>query len=105
MRRTVEGDTGGRQAMEPTEVLRALAATTSDALELGLSVEDASVIWNSDRLAARLVPCDVLARVAAPVRRNHEFSAFEVEMARQLEGADCPIGVVESRVRVVALVR
>ena len=77
--------------MEPTEVSRALAATTSDAAELGLSVEDASVIQNANRLAVRLVPCDVLARVAAPVRRNHEVAAFEVEMARRLEEADCPV--------------
>jgi len=84
--------------MEPTEVSRALAATTSDASELGLSVEDASVIQNANRLAVRLVPCDVLARVAAPVRRNHEVAAFEVEMARRLEEADCPVAVLEPRV-------
>ncbi len=84
--------------MEPTEVLRALAATTSDASELGLSVEDASVIQNANRLAVRLVPCDVLARVAARVGRNHEVAAFELEMARRFEEADCPVGVLEPRV-------
>ncbi len=84
--------------MEPTEVSRALAATTSDASELGLSVEDASVIQNANRLAVRLVPCDVLARVAAAVRRNHEAAAFEVEMARRLEEVDCPVAVLEPRV-------
>ncbi len=55
----------------------------SVASELGLSVDDAIVIQNSNRLAVRLVPCDVLARVAAPVRRNHEVAAFELEMARR----------------------
>jgi len=84
--------------MEPPEVSRALAALTSDASGLGLSVEDASVIQNRNRLAVRLVPCDVLARVAAPVRRNHEVAAFEVEMARRLEEADCPVAVLDPRV-------
>lgn len=84
--------------MEPIEVSRALAATTSDASELGLRVEHAGVIQNSNRLAVRLLPCDVLARVAAPVQRDHEGAAFEVEMARQLEKAGCPIAVLEPRV-------
>lgn len=96
MPRTAES--GGEEAMEPTEVLRALAATTADASKLGLSVEDASVIQNANRLAVRLAPCDVLARVAAPVRRNHEVAAFELEMARRFEEVDCPIAVLEPRV-------
>ena len=56
------------------------------------------MIQDSNRLAVRLLPCGVLARVAAPVRRDHEGAAFEVEMARQLEEADCPIAVLEPRV-------
>ncbi len=84
--------------MEPPEVSRALAATTTDASARGLSIEAASVIQNANRLAVRLVPCDVLARVAAPVRRNHVVAAFEVEMARRLEEVNCPIAVLEPRV-------
>ncbi|MBA2774864.1 MAG: aminoglycoside phosphotransferase family protein [Nocardioidaceae bacterium] len=84
--------------MKPTEVLRALAATTSDASGLGLNVEVASVIQNANRLAVRLMPCDVLARVVAPGLRNHEGAAFEVDMARRLEEADCPVAVLEPRV-------
>ncbi len=84
--------------MESPEVDGALAATTSVAAELGLSVDDATVIQNSNRLAVRLVPCDVLARVAAPVRRNHEVAAFELEMARRFETTDSPVGVLEPRV-------
>ena len=92
--------------MEATEISRALAAMTFDASELGLSVEDASVIQNANRLAVRLVPCDVLARVAAArVRRNHEVAAFEVEMARRLEEADCPVAVLEPRVEPVVHLR
>ena len=85
--------------MEPTEVSRALAATTSDASLLGLSVDDATVLHNANRLSVRLMPCDVLARVAPPAWGNHEVAAFEVEMARRLEEADCPMAVLEPRVQ------
>jgi len=44
-------------------------------------------------------------RVAAPVRRNHEVAAFEVEMARRLEEADCPIAVLDPRVDPLVHVR
>lgn len=91
--------------MEPTVVSRALAATVSLASELGLIVDDAIVIQNSNRLAVRLVPCDVLARVAAPVRRNHEVAAFELEMAQGLRGANSLVGVLEPRVEPIVHVR
>lgn len=91
--------------MEPTEVLRALTAATSVASELGLSVEDAIVLQHANRLAVRLVPCDVLARVAATVRRNQEAATFELEMARRFEEADSPVAVVEPRVEPLVYVR
>lgn len=84
--------------MESPQVDQAVAATMSVALEHGLSVDGATVIQNSNRLAVRLVPCDVLARVAAPARRNHEVAAFELEMARRFEQTDSPVGVLEPRV-------
>ncbi len=84
--------------MESDVVSRALTATMSVASELGLTVDDAIVVQNANRLAVRLVPCDVLARVAAPIRRNHEVAAFELEMARVLERADGLVGGLEPRV-------
>ena len=84
--------------MESTEVSRALTATTSVASELGLSVEDAIVIQRANRLTMRLMPCDVLARVAATVRRNQEIASFELEVARRLEEVDSPVAVIEPRV-------
>ena len=84
--------------MESPEVDRALAATMSVASGLGLSVDDATVIQNSNRLAVRLAPCGVLARVAAPVRRNHEVAAFELKMARRFEQTDSPVAELEPRV-------
>jgi hypothetical protein len=50
--------------MEASEVRRAVDAAGTTAAALGLDVGDAVVVHNSDRIAVRLTPCDVLARVA-----------------------------------------
>lgn len=84
--------------METAEVSRALTAATSVARELGLSVDDTMVIQNANRLAVRLTPCDVFARVAATVGRNEEGAAFELEVARRLEGTGAPVEAPEPRV-------
>jgi len=91
--------------MEPTEVSRALRATMFVASPLGLSVQDAIVIQNANRLAVRLVPCDVLARVAAPIRRNQEVAAFELEVARGFAAADSPVAALEPGVEPLVYVR
>ena len=81
--------------MEIPELTRAIAAATSVAASLDLPADDAIVLHNSNRVALRLTPCDVLARVA-PVR--HEAAQFEVELAQQFAEAGCPVGLVEPRV-------
>lgn len=81
--------------MEASEARRAVAATTSIAESLGLTVEDAVVLHNSNRLAVRLLPCDVLARVAPVV---HRAARFEIELAQRLAAAGGPVAVVEPRV-------
>ena len=50
--------------MKTSEVQRAVAAATSIVAALDLTVHDAVVLQNSNKLALRLLPCDVLARVA-----------------------------------------
>lgn len=50
--------------METSDVTRAIAAATSVAASLGVPADDAIVLHNSNRLALRLTPCDVVARVA-----------------------------------------
>ena len=85
--------------MHASQVQPAVDAAVSSASELGLGVDDASVIQDSNRLAVRLLPCGVLARVAESVPRNLEGAAFEVDMARHLEAADCPIALLEPRVQ------
>ena len=91
--------------MEPSDVTCALAATLAVASELGLRADDAIVLQNANRLAVRVTPCDVLARVAATVRRNEEGAAFEVDVARRLEDANCPIAVLEPRLEPTVYVR
>ena len=51
--------------MQASEVPRPVAAAMSIASALDLIVDDAVVLQNSNRLAVRLLPCDVLARIAA----------------------------------------
>ena len=58
--------------MQASEVPRAVAAAMSTASALDLTVDDAIVLHDSNRLALRLLPCDVLARVALSGRiRSH----------------------------------
>ncbi|MFD9499326.1 aminoglycoside phosphotransferase family protein [Streptomyces sp. NPDC060035] len=82
--------------MEPSELRRAVEAGRTTASELGLQVDDAIVIHNSDRVALRLVPCDVLARVAPS--GHLADSAFEVEVARRLTDVDAPVAELDPRV-------
>ena len=64
-----------------SDLTRAIAAATSVAASLDLPANDAVVLHNSNRLALRLTPCDVLARVA-PV--GHEAAQLAVELAQRL---------------------
>jgi hypothetical protein len=81
--------------MEAPEVRRAVAATTSIAAALGLTADDATVLVNSNKLALRLLPCDVFARVA-PVGNKH--ASFEVELAQRLAETESPVAALEPRV-------
>ena len=78
-----------------SDLTRAIAAATSVAAALELPADDAIVLHNSNKLALRLMPCDVFARVA-PV--GHEVSEFEVELAQRLAEVGCPVCPLEPRV-------
>jgi len=67
----------------------------SIASSLGLTVNDAIVLQNSNRLTLRLLPCDVLARVA---HVEHQVAQFEIELAQRLAGSGSPVAAVEPRV-------
>ncbi|MFG2660173.1 phosphotransferase [Streptomyces sp. NPDC048425] len=81
--------------MEMSDASRAIAAATSIAASLGLPTDDAIVLHNSNKLALRLTPSDVLARVA-PV--GQEVARFEVELAQRLAEFGSPVGLLEPRV-------
>ena len=81
--------------MQASEASRAAAAAVSTASSLDLAVDDAVVLQDSNRLTLRLLPCDVLARVA-PVA--HQVSEFEVELAQRLAESGCPVAALEPRV-------
>jgi hypothetical protein len=72
-----------------------MAAATSLAVALGLRVDDAVVIHHSNKLALRLFPCDVFARVALA---GQEVSALEVELAQHLAAIASPVAALEPRV-------
>jgi hypothetical protein len=81
--------------MQVPEASRAMAAAMSTASSLDLTVDDAIVLHDSNKLTLRLLPCDVLARVA-PVA--HQVAQFEVELAQRLAESGCPVAALEPRV-------
>ncbi len=94
--------------MEPAEVRRAVDAAGATASALGLQAGDAVVVHNSDRIAVRLTPCDVLARVAPLSLHDGQGQAgmeFEAEVARRLAETDSPVGELEPRVEPSVYVR
>ena len=81
--------------MQASKVPRAVAAAMSTASALDLTVDDAIVLHDSNRLALRLLPCDVLARVAHVA---HQAAQFEVGLAQRLAETESPVAALEPRV-------
>jgi hypothetical protein len=81
--------------MQVSEVQRAVAAAMSTASSLDLTADDAIVVHDSNKLTLRLLPCDVLARVA-PVA--HQVAQFEVELAQRLAESESPVAALDPRV-------
>ena len=80
--------------MQAAEVSRAVAAAMSITSGLGLRVDDAVVLQNSNKLAVRLLPCDVLARVAP---EGQHVAQFEIEIAQRLAQTRSPVAALEPR--------
>ena len=72
-----------------------MAAATSVTSTLDLPVNEVVVVQNSNKLALRLLPCDVFARVALV---GQEVSALEVELAQRLAVLGSPVAALEPRV-------
>jgi Ser/Thr protein kinase RdoA (MazF antagonist) len=82
--------------MQASEFPRAVAAARSTVSELDLAVADAIVLRDANRLVLRLLPSDVVARVA-PLA--YQASAeFEVEVAQRLAEAGSPVASLDPRV-------
>src|ERR1700722_12365214 len=82
-------------SLQASEVPRAVAAAMSIASALGLTVDDAVVLQNSNKLTVRLLPCDVLARIAPLARQGAQF---EVELAQRLAETQSPVAALAPRV-------
>ena len=82
--------------VETSEVTRAISAAVSMAASLDLPTDNVGVLHNSNKLTLRLASCDVLARVS---HVGQEGAQLELERARRLLKAGCPVGVTESRTR------
>jgi len=82
--------------MQASEVPRAVAAARSTASMLGLTADDAIVLNDSNRIVLRLLPCDIVARVASVV--HQPGAAFEVELAQRLAKTASPVATLDPRV-------
>jgi aminoglycoside phosphotransferase (APT) family kinase protein len=80
--------------MRTAEARRAVAAALAVAASLGLTADEAVVLQDSNKLTLRLLPCDVLARVAP---ETEQVAHFEVGLARRLAAAACPVALLDPR--------
>ncbi|TDE94899.1 aminoglycoside phosphotransferase family protein [Occultella glacieicola] len=81
--------------MPTAEMTRAVSTARSVATACGLRADDAVVLHNSNKVSVRLLPADVLVRVAPDEPGAAEF---EVALAGLLAGAGCPVGALDPRV-------
>jgi Phosphotransferase enzyme family len=81
--------------MKRSEAERAVTVTEELASGLGLAVGETAIVSNSNKLALRLLPCDVLARVAP---RGQQAFRFELEIARGLAESRSPVAALDTRV-------
>jgi aminoglycoside phosphotransferase (APT) family kinase protein len=81
--------------MQASQVPRAIAAAMSIASALDLKSTNAIVLQDSNKLALRLLPCDVFARVA---HVEHQVAQLEVELAQRLAETESPVAALEPRV-------
>ena len=81
--------------MQAVEASRAMRSAMAIASSHGLIADDAIVVHNSNKLTVRLLPCDVLARVAPT---TDQVLRFEVDLAWRLAEAGAPVAALEPRV-------
>jgi aminoglycoside phosphotransferase (APT) family kinase protein len=72
-----------------------MSAVRSLATACGLTVDDVVLLNNSNKLTVRLLPCDLLARVAPPA--DH-VAQFEIDLAQRLAELSGPVARLDPRV-------
>jgi hypothetical protein len=82
--------------MQASQARRAVDAASAIASALGLPADDATVLHDSNKLTVRLLPADVVARIAPTDQQNADF---EIEVARRLAGLGAPVAELEPRVQ------
>jgi hypothetical protein len=86
--------------MQAAQRRRAVAAAMSTASAVGLAVDDAVILNDSNRLVIRLTPCDTVARVT-PVTHHaghHTSAEREVELVKRLAQTGSPVAALDARV-------
>lgn len=81
--------------MRVDDVAPALAAAIEAAQAAGLDAATGDVLQDSNRLVLRLLPCDVVARVAPA---GHETMQLELDVARKLLHVGAPVAGPDQRV-------
>ena len=93
--------------MESAEAGRAVAAAMATASVLGLAVDGAVILNDSNRLVVRLTPSDTVARVTPMTHHaGHQMSPErEVEVVERLALTDGPVAALDARVEPDVVVR
>src|SRR4051794_24530361 len=81
--------------MQAPDVVRAVGAAMEVASELDFAAAGVRVLHNSNKLTLRLLPCDVVARVAFVGLEDFEA---ELEIGRRLAEVEGPVASLEPRV-------
>jgi Phosphotransferase enzyme family len=81
--------------MDEPDRTRAIRAAVEVASQQDLAAAEARVLHDSNKLTLRLLPCDVVARVAVAGLESFES---ELEIARRLAEIDGPVAHLEPRV-------
>lgn len=82
--------------MQPEKLQAAIEAAKAVATHLGFEAADVTILQNANRVTMRLLPCDVLVRVAPA--RTKEFARRELRIVTELARVGAPAAVPEPRV-------
>ena len=82
--------------MQAAMTQRAIAAAMAVAASLDVAADDSVMLNDSNRLVIRLLPCDIVARVAPAT--HFASAALEVELVTRLAHTDSPVAGLDARI-------